>query len=148
MFGISPQRLPTQVSAYLAAQAAVEALELTRQLNRRRTANSLPPLEIAIGISTGTVAGRGDPGIPSGGDGPGEAVEAAGDLQRYAKTIAGSHLLVGESVFRCLAGAREQFRFGSQMSVRVQSPAGEGLAYELLGRVASLTDPDIVEAND
>lgn len=145
-FGIAPQPLPTHVSALLAAHAAVEVLELTRQLNRRRAAHDLPPLEIAIGISTGTIAARGDPGIPSGSDGPGEAVEAAGDLQRYAMTLDGPHLLVGESVYRSLAGTRDQFNFGSQTTVRMMSPGGESIAYELLGRLTSLLDPDDVDS--
>lgn len=136
-FGIAPEPLPTHVSAMLAVEAAVEMLELTRQLNQRRASHELPPLEMAIGISTGGIASRGDPGIASDSQGPGEAVEAAGDLQRYAMTMDGTHVVLGESVYRSLAGARERFKFGPQISVHMVSPGGESVVHELLARMTT-----------
>ena len=58
-FGILPQPLPPQVSAFKATHAGVEMLEFMRDLNQKRIKRGLPALELGIGVASGSVIAGG-----------------------------------------------------------------------------------------
>jgi hypothetical protein len=134
-FGISPNRVPPQVSALLATHSALSLLELTRSSNGD---SEFPEQVVCIGIDTGDVTVGPylpdrvlDQGLRIGG-----ALTLTGDLVTTARELQARaedwELWISQRTYKYLEPARHQFVF---------EPDGmsEGLtAYRVLDRRADL----------
>jgi MFS family permease len=131
-FGVPPQRLPAQVSSLLAMHTGAEVLEWSRLLNERRRGRGLTNLDIAIGVSTGRV--RVEPQAVSTSAIGGAAAVASKHIQRLAMASGGTRMLISDSTYQSLAGAREQFEFGASGPAILPGAASATTLYAVQAR--------------
>lgn len=113
-FGILPQPLPPEESAYQACRAAVEMLRAIERLNTRHAAQGAPPFVTGIGINTGRVT--------AGSLGTadrlhytiiGDTVNTAQRLEGLTRQFGESGAAVSQHTLRALGERSRAFRFDS-----------------------------------
>jgi len=113
-FGILPQPLPPQESAYRACRAAEAMLTVIEQINARRAARREPPLITGIGLNTGPVT--------AGGLGStdrlnytiiGDTVNTTQRLESFTRQFGESGVLISQHTFDALEARRKEFKFQS-----------------------------------
>lgn len=144
-FGLYPRPLPTPVGALQGAHAALDLMERVEALNERRQARGKPPLGMRAALATGpvVVAEIGDKG-PLRCLVVGRTVELAERLLTMARRLE-TGVLLAESTYTGLAGARRQFEFGRTWVVPPTAGHGEMQVYELRGRKERLVEPTTEE---
>ena len=109
-FGILPQPLSPQESAYRACCAAIEVLKAIEQANLRRQQHRLPPFRTGIGVNTGMVT--------AGGLGAadrlqytiiGDTVNTTQRLEGYTRNFSHSGIVVSAHTVSALAEYTKQF---------------------------------------
>jgi len=141
-FGLLPRALPPAVSALQAVHAGLALLEYVHELNEQRTAGGARPIDLAIGISCGTVIAG---GIEALGKlhltVVGEVAEQAAAIARAAESNPGSRLLVSQSTIEKLGSARDYFTFGRKGELQVPAASAALIVIEVLSRASPLLDP-------
>ncbi len=111
-FGILPQLLPPQESAYLACQTAVKMIEAIEQANAKRQMRGLPTFRMGIGVNTGVVT--------AGGLGAadrlqytiiGDTVNTTARLEGYNRNFSESGVVVSAQTVEALGERRHDFNF-------------------------------------
>lgn len=111
-FGILPQPLFAEESAYQSCKAALKLLEVIDHLNTSRKARGEPPLVTGIGINTGLLI--------AGGLGTsdrlnytiiGDAVNTTQRIEGVTRTFGESGIVISESTLAALKEHRGEFNF-------------------------------------
>ena len=134
-FGLSPQRLPPQVSALLATHAGLELVDYIGDFNAVRTRAGLSTLNTSIGIATGSITVR----EKSQSDNPtrrflGKAVKTGQRLQQFTVALQSGGLLISEETYKYLTVVQHQFSFGRQGQVDIPWENNPKMVYEIVGR--------------
>ncbi len=144
-FGIFPRPLPAPVGALQGAHAALDLLERLVALNERRRARGKASVGVKAALATGpvVVAGIGEKG-PLHCLVVGSTVELAERLLTMAQRLEAG-VLLAESTYSGLAGARRQFEFGRTWVVPPTAGHGEMHVYEARARRERLVEPTTEE---
>ena len=136
VFGVLPQNLSAQESAYQACQASIEMIHAIHVMNARRKEHGEPPLKTGIGINTGVVA--------AGGMGSldrlhyaiiGDTVNITQRIEGLTKCFDQTVALLGYETYAFLGALQKDFQFelmGSQQLKGVHEPLD---VYRLLPRI-------------
>jgi class 3 adenylate cyclase len=146
-FGLLPHSLPIAVSSLQAVHAGMELLEYIQELNEARAGSGSPPLDIAMGISSGAVIAGGVEALDRVLLAVlGDTAEKAATIARAAGSTPGSSLLISVETYDDLGSARSYLTFGRRGEL--QMPGGEGgfEVIEILGRSTRLVDTTDVHA--
>lgn len=109
-FGILPANISPTESAYQACQAAVEIIQIVREMNKARREQGNPPLVTGIGINTGEVA--------AGGMGTadrlhysviGDSVNVTQRLESLTRELGETSAIISQDTFEALDHYRDKF---------------------------------------
>ncbi len=145
-FGLGPPPLPAQVSSLQAAHAGMELIEFIQLLNEQRRALGIVPLELSIGISTGSVVVRELEG--KNGLNPvvfGATVGLAAEVERISHELNGGALLLSEDTYGYLSATKGQFSIDEYRMARLRELKRELTIYEVRGRKARLVTSRVRE---
>lgn len=142
-FGIAPGRLPPQVSALLATHAGLELMEYVTELNRERTTQGLPNLNLSVGIATGLIRGHekgntADTPYPFMGD----VVRTAQRLQQFTVSLNSGGVLISEETYNFIKTVLHQFNFGRQGPVKFPWESEPKMVYEVVERSQKIFQPN------
>jgi class 3 adenylate cyclase len=140
-FGISPQRLPSRVSAFLATHAGLAISDYVAKLNKSRSAYGLPTLNLSIGIATGYVTAQ-EKIRPGDGTSTlvGNVMKTAKRLQQFTFSVNSAGILISEETYQNLSGTRTHFTFGRQGPAKFPWEKKKKMVYEVGGRTVRLVD--------
>jgi adenylate cyclase len=134
-FGILPQPLPPQVSAFKATHAGVEMLEFVRDLNEKRIKRGLPALEIGIGVASGSVI--------AGGLGSrqrlhytvvGDPVTTAQRIHEITQEMSRGGMVVSGETYSYLKAVLHHFEVGRYGRAELQGKSRPVNVFEIRGR--------------
>lgn len=141
-FGVLPHPLRPQESAYQACQAALDILEVTAQLNTRRTDRGEPPFTVGISINTGPVT--------AGGLGSndrlhytiiGDTVNTTARLESLTRQFGeGSSALISQHTLFALRERRHDFQLESLGAHAFRGKAEQLMVYQLQSTQAGLKE--------
>jgi len=149
-FGLLPRSLPVAVSSLQAVHAGMGLVEFVRELNETRAASGAPPLDIAIGISSGIVIAG---GVEAFGKMHltvlGDAAEHAAVIARAAGSSPGSTLLISKETHADLGSARAYLTFGREGELLLPGGDEKLPVIEVLSRSTRLVDTsDLFDEHD
>ncbi len=138
-FGISPQRLPSRVSAFLATHAGLAISDYVAKINKSRSAHGLPALNLSIGIAAGYVTAQ-ERIRPGDGTSTyvGNVMKTAKRLQQFTFSVNSGGILISEDVYHNLSGTRTHFTFGRQGLANFPWEKKKKMVYEVGGRTVQL----------
>jgi peptide/nickel transport system permease protein len=141
IFGISPQRLPSPVSALLATHAGLALSDYITAQNKSRSLHGLPDLNLSIGIATGDVTAQ-DKLRSNYGPSPffGNVLKTAQRLQKFTIATKSGGVLISEETYRNLSGTRTHFIFGRQGTADFPWEKKQKMVYEVGGRTVQLVE--------
>lgn len=140
-FGISPQRLPSPVSALLATHAGLALSDYITELNKSRSPQGLPDLNLSIGIATGDVSAQ-EKLRSNYGPSPffGNVLKTAQRLQKFTIAVKSGGVLISEETYRYVSGTRTHFIFGRQGTADFPWERKQKMVYEVGGRTIQLVE--------
>ena len=134
-FGILPQPLPPQVSAFKATHAGVEMLEFVRDLNEKRIKRGMPALEIGIGVASGSVI--------AGGLGSrqrlhytviGDPVTTAQRIHEITQEMSRGGMVISGETYSYLKAVLHHFEVGRYGRAELQGKSRPVNVFEIRGR--------------
>jgi class 3 adenylate cyclase len=134
-FGILPQPLPPQVSAFKATHAGVEMLEFVHDLNEKRIKRGLPALELGIGVASGSVI--------AGGLGSrqrlhytvvGDPVTTAQRIHEITQEMSRGGMVVSGETYSYLKAVLHHFEVGRYGRAELQGKSRPVNVFEIRGR--------------
>jgi class 3 adenylate cyclase len=134
-FGILPQPLPPQVSAFKATHAGVEMLEFVRDMNEKRVDRGLPALELGIGVATGSVI--------AGGLGSqrrlhytvvGDPVTTAQRIHEITQEMSRGGMVISGETYNYLKAVLHHFEIGRYGRAELQGKSRPVDVFEIRGR--------------
>ncbi|UCF61587.1 MAG: hypothetical protein JSV37_02580, partial [Anaerolineaceae bacterium] len=142
-FGITPGRLPPQVSALLATHAGLELMDYVTELNKERSDLGLANYKLSVGIATGLVRGHEkqdaeDTPYPFMGD----VVRTAQRLQEFTVSINSGGVLISEETYKFIKTVLHQFSFGRQGPVKFPWESEQKMVYEVVERSQRIFEPN------
>jgi class 3 adenylate cyclase len=142
-FGITPGRLPPQVSALLATHAGLELMDYVAELNKERSKQDLANLNLSVGIATGLVRGHEkqnaeDTPYPFMGD----VVRTAQRLQQFTVALNSGGVLISEETYNFIKTVLHQFSFGRQGPVKFPWESEPKMVYEVVERSQTIFEPN------
>jgi class 3 adenylate cyclase len=138
-YGILPEMLSPQHSAYAACQAAMEMIATVERLNLQRVERGEPPLSPGIGITTGMVA--------AGGLGTsdrlhytiiGDTVNTAQRLETLSRQLFNvPSVIISQETYQALGDYRDRFRLDSLGPYVAKGKTEQIQIYRLMPEVES-----------
>jgi class 3 adenylate cyclase len=146
-FGLLPHNLPIAVSSLQAVHAGMELLEYIQELNEARAGSGSPPLDIAVGISSGAVIAGGVEALDRVHLAIlGDAAEQAATIAQAAGSAPGSSILISGETYEDLGSARSYLTFGRRGELQLPGATRGFEVIEVLSRSTRLVDTSDVHA--